>query len=449
LIEHQPRSPIGSLILTALGGILLAVNLRGETSPALIVGRYWFWFLVAFVSGRVLWQYTHRNAYGKAPRALSPGALFVMILIATTGLSANYLNNNGQLLSRVNSRISEIGGVSDYVFGNPIKVEDEAPQSFKLPPNARLIVNSFNGDIEILSSPTSQATAKLIKFVRATNEERAREAAKSIHLQISLGGNNVQLGLASDNPSESFTAALLVEVPAQHTVNLEVNDPAGAVTISDLRGDLALRNCARVIASHNRGRLSLEGARGLVKLSQHEGEVVLANLRSGAELNEIKGQVTLNGQGSNYRLNKLAGGLRVTAEDGSVSVTDLKGAAQIEATRDITVQNFVGPLNVKTRTGRLTLSHNSELGGDLVAINEHGQTRVVLPADIAFRLDASTSSGHLRVRGFEDLNLTRNQRALTNNYHADGNAPLVSLRSTSGNIELQSSGPALASNDEQ
>jgi len=57
LIDRQPRSPVGSLILTALGGILLAINLRGENSLALIVARYWFWFLLAFVAGRVLWQY--------------------------------------------------------------------------------------------------------------------------------------------------------------------------------------------------------------------------------------------------------------------------------------------------------------------------------------------------------------------------------------------------------
>jgi DUF4097 and DUF4098 domain-containing protein YvlB len=531
LIDRNPRSPVGSLILTALGGILLAVSLRGENSLALIVGRYWFWFLLAFVAGRVLWQYTHRNAYGKTPRALSPGAIFVMALIATTGLGANYLSNNSQLLSRVNLQIGQIGGVSDYVFGNPIKVDDEAPQSFKLPPNARLTINGFNGDIEIRTGATNQATATFSKFIRATNEERAREAAKNIHLQITHSGNSVQLGVTTSNPDEPFTASLLVEVPGQNAVNLEVSDPTGAVKISELRGDHSLRNCARVKVSGNHGRLSLEGARGLVELSQHEGEVSLTNLHSGAELSEIKGKVALDGQGGNYRLNNLTGALRasvangrlelraiqpppsfpanerfinldevrdarlslndikgngfinatrtrieaeavtgdwqvsassesvkltrfkgnlrVTAENGSVAVMDLRGAAEIEATRDIAVQNFAGPLNVKTRTGKLTLAHNAELNGDLVAVNEHGQTRVTLPADIAFRLDASTSSGRLRARGFDVIRLTRGQKSLTANYHADGNAPLVSLRSVSGNIELQSSGLALASNDEQ
>jgi hypothetical protein len=533
LIDRQPRSPVGSLLLTALGGILLAVNWRGEHSLAAIAGRYWFWFLLAFVAGRVLWQYTHRNVYGKAPRALSPGAVFVMILIATTGLSANYLSHNQQLFSRVNLRFGQIGEVGDYVFGNPIKIDDEPPQSFKLSPNARLTINGFKGDLEIRASATNQnqATVKLSKFIRATNEQRAREVAQNIHLQITPNGNNMQLGVTTSSLNESFTGSLLVEVPGQHPIQLEINDPTGAVKISELRGDHTLRNCARVKLSRNRGRLSIETARSLVELSQHEGEVVLANLRGGAELSEIKGKVALTGQDGDYRLNDITGALRaslssgrlelreiqpppsfpvnerlvnldevrdarlslneingngfinatrtqieaesltgdwqitsaaesvklsrhkgnlrVTAENGSVTVLELQGAANIEATRDIIVQNFVGPLSVKTRTGKLTLSHNSELSGDLSAHNEHGQTRVVLPADIAFRLDASTNSGRLRTRGFTGLKLARQQRTLTANYHADGNAPLVSLRSASGNIELQSSGLALASNDEQ
>ena len=71
-----------------------------------------------------------------------------------------------------------------------------------------------------------------------------------------------------------------------------------------------------------------------------------------------------------------------------------------------------------------------------------------LPHDIAFRLDASTMSGKLRARGFDGLELSRNQKTVTANFRADDKTPLVSLRSTSGNIELQSSGLALASNEE-
>src|SRR5437867_9551850 len=58
LIDRHPRSPGGGLMLTAVGGILLAANLRGEHSLVYIFGRYWFWLLLALIAGQVIRQYT-------------------------------------------------------------------------------------------------------------------------------------------------------------------------------------------------------------------------------------------------------------------------------------------------------------------------------------------------------------------------------------------------------
>jgi DUF4097 and DUF4098 domain-containing protein YvlB len=533
LLDRHPRSPVGSLLLTALGGILLAISLRGESSLTDIIGRYWFWLLLAYILGRILRQYLYRNQYGKPVHAFSPGGVFVMLLIAGTGLSANYLSKHQELLSGVHLHLGDLGEVGDYVFGNPIRIEDEPVQSFKLAPNARLTIDRLNGDLEIRASAVPQATAKLVKHIRATDEERARQAAQNIHLQINPSGPNgghVQLGVAATNLTEAFTVSLLVELPSQIATSVDVNEATGAVTVTGLRGDLALRNVGQVEVARNAGRVSIESARGATQLAQVEGEVTLNNLRKGAALSGIKGQVTLNARGGSYSFTNLTGplrasliegrlqlrgiqpppnfpiqerlvaledvrdarlelaeitgnvfinatrsrietealtgdfqltttgepvklarhtgNLRVLVESGSIVVRDLKGAAQLEATQDITVQNFVGPLSVKTRTGKINLTHNAELAGDLIAQNEHGQTRLTLPKDIPFRLDAITTSGRLRARGFDDIDLQRNQRSLTVNRRGAGEAPLISLRSTSGNIELQASGLALASHEE-
>lgn len=540
LIDRHPRSPVGSLLLTALGGILLAINVRGETSLAAIIGHYWFWFLLAFVLGRVLRQYTATAAPGKSLRALSPGAVFVMLLIAATGLSANFLSKNDQLLAHLNQRIGQIGGVGEYVFGNPIKVEDEAPQIFKLPANARLTFASFNGDIEIRGAMTTQATAKLTKFVRANDENRARELAKQIHLQINATGNMVQFGVSAEGLNETYSTSLLLEVPHQQTANVEINEATGAIKLTDLRGEHQLRNCGRINSTRLTGRLAIETTRGPVEIEQHVGDLALNNLRQGADLREIKGKLVLQGQGGAYRirqhtgsvhasiangrlelreilaptgfpanerlvtldelrdtrtnLSNIGGGLlvnashsrieadgingeiqisssgeplklsrcngtvRIEVENGSVTASDLRGAVQIEATRDIAIQNFAGPLTVKTRTGKITLATAAELEGDVITLNEHGQTRLTLPRDIVFRLDVNTTSGRLRARGFEWLELERNQKTITanpqangpqaNGSQANGKLPLVSLRSSSGDIELQAAGLALASNKE-
>jgi DUF4097 and DUF4098 domain-containing protein YvlB len=528
LIDRHPKSPVGSLLLTALGGILFAINLRGETSLTAIIGRYWFWLLLAFMLGRVLRQYTSTNAFGKPVRALSPGAIFVMLLIAGTGLGANYLSKNDQLLAQMNQRIGQLGGMGEYVFGNPIKVEDEPLLTFKLPSNARLSFASFNGDIEIRGTATTQATARLTKFVRASNEDRARESAKQIHLQINPVGNTVQFGVRAEGLHETYTTALLIELPNQQVANIEINEATGAINLRELRGEHLLRNCGRINSTRLTGRLTVENTRGPVEIEHHVGDLALNNLRQGAELSNIKGKLVLQGQGGNYRikqhtgpvqasiangrlevrevlaptgfpanerlvtldelrdtrtnlsningglmvnairsridvdgingdiqitsngeplkLSRCNGTLRVEAENSSVTASDLRGAAQIEATRDIAVQNFAGPLTVKSRTGKITLSTSAELEGDVTTFNEHGQTRLNLPRDIVFRLDVNTVSGRLRARGFEWLELERNQKTISANPQANGKLPLVSLRSSSGDIELQASGLALASN---
>lgn len=103
LIDHHPRSPVGGLMLTATGGILLAANLRSEYSLLQLLGQYWFWLLLAFVAGRVLRQYTHRAADRARPRAFSFGAVALMILLIGSGLTANFLTKNSRYLNHLNA----------------------------------------------------------------------------------------------------------------------------------------------------------------------------------------------------------------------------------------------------------------------------------------------------------------------------------------------------------
>src|SRR5262249_57549710 len=90
LIDRHPRSPAGGMMIAAIGGILLSANLLGHNSLILILGKYWFWILLAFIARRLLKQYTHRIEDGARPNAFSPVAIVVMILIVGVGLAANF-----------------------------------------------------------------------------------------------------------------------------------------------------------------------------------------------------------------------------------------------------------------------------------------------------------------------------------------------------------------------
>src|SRR5262245_36283 len=199
LIDRHPRSPAGGMMIAAVGGILLSANLLGHKSLILILGKYWFWILLAFIAGRLLRQYTHRIEDGIRPNAFSPAAIVVMILIVGVGLAASFAIRSGH--GGFNLRLGNFG-VGDYVFGNQLSVEDELPQSFAVAPNSRLFINNASGDIEINSAPQPQATARLIRRVRAATEEDAREIAKNIRLQIASNGSGYQFNVTSNGDQQ-------------------------------------------------------------------------------------------------------------------------------------------------------------------------------------------------------------------------------------------------------
>src|SRR5262245_14352504 len=122
LIDRHPRSPVGGMMITALGGILLSANLL-KHNYGQIPAKYWFWILLAFIAGRLLKQYTHRYEDGLRPNAFSPAAIVVMVIIVGAGLAASVAEKNQGNGLNLNLRLGGLG-VGDYVFGDQISIED-------------------------------------------------------------------------------------------------------------------------------------------------------------------------------------------------------------------------------------------------------------------------------------------------------------------------------------
>ncbi|HEU0177747.1 MAG TPA: DUF4097 family beta strand repeat-containing protein [Blastocatellia bacterium] len=525
LIDRHPRSPAGGLMITAIGGILLSANLLHHNSFILILGKYWFWILLAFIAGRLLKQYTHRFEDGPRPNTFSPGAIVVMILIVGAGLAASFAaKNNG---AGFNLRLGGMS-VGDYVFGNQISVEDEMPQSFALAPNSRLLINNANGDVEINSAPQSQATARLIRRVRAASVEEARKVAKNISLQITPNGVGYQFNIAATGVQQDFGVSIVVTLPQNLSTGVEINNALGVVKLTDLQGVHVIRGCERAEIARNTGGVTIENPRGAVELSQIQGPVSLTNTHQSVNLRAINGPVTLEVKGGNVRLdnssgplqlrttdaqiditevgndasaaarvvtieqarnsriklqeikgavaikaersrveaeeiagdfkvdsssdrvrvNRINGVLWIKSENGVVEVEKVRGQATIEATRDVTIRDFQGPLKVSSREGAIDLETPEKLNGDISVVSERGRIRVSIPKDSGFRLDANAGAGRVKGQeGFDDAEWTRVERSYVSGYNISSSSPLVSLRSNHGEIQVRSSGLAMASHD--
>lgn len=530
LIDRHPRSPVSGLMITAIGGILLAANFRGDRSLLLMFGQYWFWLLLALIVGRILRQYLHRIEDGKRPQAFSPGAVFLMILLVGGGLASNYLAKNRQYLAGVEFKLGQLGHLG--VFGSEFTVEDEPPRTLSISPDMRLLVNNFKGDVEISAIPQAEPTARLVKRIRANNQEEANQVAKNIHLQASSSGKNLQFAVNSNNIQNDFSSTLIITLPMQVVAGVEANEINGKVKLAGLFGAHLIGNADRVEVSNNTGPVIVKSPRVSVELSGIQGKVDVSNALGNLSLREINGAITFDARGgtisveqssgpvqahvsdvrltineitqvslnlpgnepvvkltsaSNSRLelqqikggvtvnaersrieaenivgdltiknsseriqiNRINGALKINSENSTIEIEELKGAAEIETTRDVTVQGFRGPLNVTTSSGMISLATDEKLAGNIKATTERGRIRLSLPEDSGFKLDADTESGRVRVRGFDGLNAPNRQRRVAFEHNVFPGSPLVVLRSSSGNIELQSSGLALASREQE
>jgi hypothetical protein len=531
LIDRHPHSPVGGMMISAIGGILLAANLRGENSFIQLIGNYWFWLLLAYIIGRVLRQYTYRHSDGRRLRAFSPGAIAMMMLIVGSGLMANYLSKNNHYLNRIDLPLGKFGDLSNYVLGSELTIEDEPPQTFALLSNSRLIINGSTGDIEIAVAPQTQASTRIVKRIRVANEEEAKKVAQNVHLQVLPDGDNFQISVNAPGIQQNFYTSIIITLPAGVQTGIEVSNAMGPVKISGLRGDHTIRNCEQVVVNDNTGRVIIENPRGSLELNRIRGEVSLVNIRQDVELRDVAGAIALDVKGGNVSIeqvsgpvraqivdaqvelnavgnkrsegltqnlvnlddvrnsrislqeikgdvtisaertrinaegidgdfnvktsyerviaNRIDGSLRIKADDGMVEIEDMNGTATVEATRDITVQNFRGPLNITSRLGKINLSTDERIVAAVKAVNETGRIRVSLPRDSEFRLDAASNYGRVQVRGFEQITLPHSERSAVTGYNVSDSAPLISLRSNNGNIRVQSSGLALASREEE
>ncbi|MDX2034770.1 MAG: DUF4097 family beta strand repeat-containing protein [Blastocatellia bacterium] len=522
LIDRQPKSPVGAILLMALGGILLSSRLLGHNSFLLILGKYWFWALLAFILGRILLQYLHRIQDGPRPKAFSPGAVLAMILIAGGGMLAGLAQKNAVF----HTGLDRLGGLfGGALLGEGFVINDN-PITLPVAANARLAFSEVPGDIEISASNEAQASIQLTKRVRAQNETKAAEQAENVRLRIDSRGGNHSIRVLIPEDASLSGLTVRVQLPLNLVIGVDAQNVSGQIRLTALRGDHAIRDCNSVTIYGNAGRVAIENPTGPLELAEVQGEVTLRNTRTSLLLREIKGAITLESSGgsvtaqktsgpirihadntrislsevgtdafaaanqpvvrveetANSRIslnrikggvsinaertridaeeitgdtsitnshdrilvNRITGALKISANDGSVESEEIRGAAVIEASRNITIRNFLGPLNLKSETGAIEIKTDGKLAGDLQAISDRGRIRVSLPEDGGFLLDAQTDRGRVRLSGFPQFTLERDELALKIGFNLARPAPRVRLRLGRGDIQLQSSGLALA-----
>lgn len=279
-----------------------------------------------------------------------------------------------------------------WIGANRVTAEKVVSKSFPTKAPPKVIVETFNGRVDVTATSPGEVHAEVTKRAGASTQEAAEADLDNIDVTLAQDGDTVVIrARVTDQKLVGHRSAdVTVQVPEQSMLDLRTTN--GKLSAIGLLGD--------VIAESSNGAVNVKGSRGKLVLATANGAV------------KVEGGATVEARTSN----------------GVVRVKDARG-----------------PVTARTSNGTVLLSGKLAAGDyDLETIN--GKVMVTLPANAQFRLDARTTLGVVSC-GF-NLSETdeKARKRLRGTVGKDPKATLK-LRTGNGRIEIRPESGAPAEED--
>lgn len=269
-------------------------------------------------------------------------------------------------------------------FGaNPFTAQEVVEKSFRTDEPTRVVVETFNGRIDVVTTTEKSVVAKVTKRAGGTSQEAAEEALQSIAVAMTKEADTIRISarITGQGVFSSRGAAVELEVPAGSVLELRTNN--GPISTTGMTG--------KVTAQSSNGAILVEGSRGEL------------------DLRTSNGKITVDGGQDRLTLQTSNGKIEIKSPRALVSAHTSNGAIHFAG------RLAEGEHSLRTSNGKIVLT---------------------LPDDAHFRVDAQTSNGKI-ISSFA-LNLPE----ITTKSHVrgvvgDDPATTVKMHTSNGNIEIQ------------
>src|SRR5262249_37212728 len=126
-----------------------------------------------------------------------------------------------------------------YSTENRVTAEQVVKDSFEVKGAPHVVVETFNGAVEIVTTPESRVVAQVTKRASASNQEAAKERLDEIEVTMSQGGDTVRI--AASQTAQFWSAgrrstATFVQVPADSALELRTSN--GAIKVTGSTGEV-------------------------------------------------------------------------------------------------------------------------------------------------------------------------------------------------------------------
>ncbi len=269
---------------------------------------------------------------------------------------------------------------------NLFTAEEVVAQSLNTGGQPRIIVETFNGSIDVITGSGTTVDVKVTKRGGGNSQQEAEDDLKNVDVQIAQDGGAIRVtARRTDSRVDIGNSGASAKLTVPNGAVLDLRTSNGAITSSGPVGDVA--------AKTSNGAITVKSALGQL------------------DLRTSNGQITVDGGSGLLRLESSNGGLDITADN----VT----------------------LDGRTSNGTISFTGSLAAGSRSLLSTSNAGVVVTLPANAAFRINADTSNGKIR----SDFAVTADRASDTELRGSVGNDPatVLEVHASNGNIDLQRS----------
>jgi hypothetical protein len=235
-----------------------------------------------------------------------------------------------------------LAGCLGQVFNSRFTAQEEISESFATGPAPRIIVEMFNGGIDVTAGAADKVGADVTRRCGGETQEAANENLALVEIELLQEGDTVRITARQAKGAVLHNAGASAKVQVPPGASLELRSGNGKVTVQGVAG-----------------KTTVQTSNGGIQVKDGKGPLGLTT---------SNGSITVQGATGPMGLTTNNGGIEVDAENAVVTARTSNGKIRFSGTLADGEQSF------KSSNGGITLT---------------------LPAGARFQLDAKTSNGRI------------------------------------------------------
>ncbi|HEY3443931.1 MAG TPA: DUF4097 family beta strand repeat-containing protein [Paludibaculum sp.] len=282
-------------------------------------------------------------------------------------------------------------------WGNSDRFREDFSSTHKLAPGGRVMLESFNGGVEIIGWEKDSVE------VSGTKSASREDVMKEIRIDVVSEADSIRIRVI--RPVEhncNCGAKFVLKVPKKVILD-SITTSNGGIRVESITGNSRLKT--------SNGGIRVWGVDGNLEATTSNASIEVGQFKGAADLRSSNGRIKADG---------IRGAFDARTSNASIDAT----VAELDPGR---------PLSLESSNGSITLTLDTWKSNDIKAHTSNSSVNVRLPDKVAADLMLSTSNGSITT----DFEITTSQFSKTRVVgKLNGGGPRLDLSTSNGNVRL-------------